>query len=159
MGDILTLVEKAEAQLEEDAAARLEKKMLEASFDLSDFLEQLRMIKKMGPIQNVLGMLPKMPGVGKIPDDAIDEGAIVKTEAIIQSMTPLERRKPQLINGSRRSRIANGSGTKPQDVSQLIKQFEMMRKMMRSTLGRIPGMPGRKAGRKARRALPKMKGF
>jgi signal recognition particle subunit SRP54 len=159
MGDILTLVEKAEAQLEEDAAARLEKRMLENAFDLDDFLEQLRMIKKMGPLQNVLGMLPKMPGVGKIPDDAIDEGAIVKTEAIIQSMTRQERQKPQLINGSRRARIATGSGTKPQDVSQLIKQFDMMRKMMKQQLGGLAGRVMQRSSKKARKALPKMKGF
>jgi signal recognition particle subunit SRP54 len=160
MGDILTLVEKAEAQLEEDAAERLERKMLENAFDLDDFLEQLRMIKKMGPLQNVLGMLPKLPGIGKIPDEAIDEGALVKTEAIIQSMTSQERRKPQLINGSRRARIANGSGTKPQDVSQLVKQFDMMRKMMKQQLGGIAGrVIGRGSNKKARKALPKMKGF
>ncbi len=160
MGDILTLVEKAEAQLEEEAATRLERKMLENQFDLDDFLEQLRMIKRMGPLQNVLGMLPKLPGIGKIPDEAIDEGALVKTEAIIQSMTAQERRKPQLINGSRRARIANGSGTKPQDVSQLVKQFDMMRKMMKQQLGGIAGrVIGRGSNRKARKALPKMKGF
>ena len=158
MGDILTLVEKAEAQLEEEEAARLEQKMLEATFDLDDFLSQLQMIKKMGPIQNVLGMLPKIPGVGKIPDEAIDENALVMTEAIIHSMTKQERRKPQLINSSRRSRIANGSGTKPQDVSQLIKQFDMMRKMMKQQMGFANRFMG-KSNKKARKALPKMKGF
>jgi signal recognition particle subunit SRP54 len=137
----------------------MERKMMEASFDLADFLEQLRMIKKMGPLEGIVGMLPKIPGVGKISEDQIDEGALTRTEAIIQSMTPGERAKPQIINGSRRERIARGSGTKPQDVAQVIKQFDMMRKMMKQTIGRIPGMPGRKAGRKARRALPKMKGF
>jgi signal recognition particle subunit SRP54 len=159
MGDILTLVEKAEAQLEEEAAERLERRMLENAFDLDDFLEQLRMIKRMGPIQNVLGMLPKIPGVGKIPDEAIDEDALVKTEAIIQSMTRQERQKPQLINGSRRARIANGSGTKPQDVSQLVKQFDMMRKMMKQQLGGLAGRVMSRSNKKARKALPKMKGF
>ena len=160
MGDILSLVEKAEAQLEEEAAERLERRMLQNQFDLDDFLEQLRMIKRMGPLQNVLGMLPKLPGIGKIPDEAIDEGALVKTEAIIQSMTSQERRKPQLIDGSRRARIANGSGTKPQDVSQLVKQFDMMRKMMKQQLGGIAGrVIGRGSNKKARKALPKMKGF
>jgi signal recognition particle subunit SRP54 len=159
MGDILTLVEKAEAQLEDEQAAKLEKKMLEATFDLEDFMDQLRMIKKMGPIQNVLGMLPKIPGVGKIPDEAIDEGALVRTEAIIQSMTPLERRKPELINASRRSRIANGSGTKPQDVNHLIKQFDMMRKMMKQQMGTLAGRVMQRSSKKARKNLPKMKGF
>ena len=159
MGDILSLVERAEASIAAEDAEAMERKMREASFDLSDFLEQLRMIKKMGPLEGIVGMLPKIPGIGKISDDQIDERALVRTEAIIQSMTPGERAKPQLINGSRRERIARGSGTKPQDVSNVVKQFDMMRKMMRQTLGRIPGVPGRKAGRKARRALPKMKGF
>jgi len=159
MGDVLTLVERAEASIAAEDAEAMERKMLEASFDLADFLEQLRMIKKMGPLEGIVGMLPKIPGVGKISEDQIDEGALTRTEAIIQSMTPGERAKPQIINGSRRERIARGSGTKPQDVSQVVKQFDMMRKMMRQTIGRIPGMPGRKAGRKARRALPKMKGF
>jgi signal recognition particle subunit SRP54 len=159
MGDILTLVERAEAQVTEEEAERLERKMLEASFDLNDFLDQLRMVKKMGPLQNVLGMLPKIPGVGKIPDEAIDEDALVTTEAIIQSMTKAERRKPQLINASRRSRIANGSGTRPQDVSQLVKQFDMMRKMMKQQLGGIAGRVMQRSNKKARKALPKMKGF
>jgi signal recognition particle subunit SRP54 len=159
MGDVLTLVERAEASIAAEDAEAMERKMRDASFDLSDFLDQLRMIKKMGPLEGIIGMLPNIPGVGKISEDQIDENALVRTEAIIQSMTPAERSKPQLINGSRRERIAKGSGTKPQDVASLLKQFEMMRKMMRSALGRIPGMPGRKAGRKARRALPKMKGF
>jgi signal recognition particle subunit SRP54 len=101
-------------------------------------------------------MLPKMPGIGKISDEDIDEYAIVRTEAITQSMTPEERAKPMLINSSRRSRIARGSGTMPQDVSQLLKQFDQMRKMMRQAM-MIPGL-GKKS-RKARKALPKMKGF
>jgi signal recognition particle subunit SRP54 len=158
MGDIVSLVEKAEALVDEEQARRLERKMMESRFDLADFLEQLHMLKKMGPISNVLGMLPKIPGVGKIDEDAIDEGQLSKTEAIIYSMTPFERKKPEVINASRRLRIANGSGTKPQDVSQLIKQFEQMRKMMKQAVGSIPGM-GRKTSRKARKNLPKMKGF
>jgi signal recognition particle subunit SRP54 len=159
MGDVLSLIERAEASIAAEDAEEMERRLREASFDLSDFLEQLRMIRKMGPLEGIVGMLPKLPGIGKISEDQIDDGALVRTEAIIQSMTSRERAKPQLINGSRRERIARGSGTKPQDVSNVVKQFDMMRKMMRSTLGRMPGMPGRKAGRKARRALPKMKGF
>jgi signal recognition particle subunit SRP54 len=157
MGDVLTLIERAEQQVTEEEAEALERKMREEGFDLSDFLDQLRMVKKMGPLSNVLGMLPKVPGIGKISDDDIDEYAIVRTEAIIQSMTPDERARPMIIDSSRRSRIARGSGTKPQDVSQLIKQFDMMRKMMKQAMGGIPGL-GRKS-RKARKNLPKMKGF
>ena len=156
MGDVLTLIERAEQSIAEEDAAELERKMREEGFDLGDFLEQLRMVKKMGPLSNVLGMLPKVPGIGKISDEDIDESAIVRTEAIIQSMTPEERHKPMLINASRRSRIARGSGTMPQDVSQLLKQFDQMRKMMRQAMA-IPGL-GKKS-RKARKALPKMKGF
>jgi signal recognition particle subunit SRP54 len=103
-------------------------------------------------------MLPGMPKVGKINPDDIDEDALVRTEAIIQSMTKHERAKPQIINGSRRLRIANGSGTRPQDVTTLIKQFDMMRKMLRQQLGALP-VPGMRSSKKARKALPKMKGF
>jgi len=156
MGDVLTLVERAEQSIAAEDAAEMERKMREEGFDLGDFLEQLRMVKKMGPLSGVLGMLPKIPGIGKISDEDIDEYALVRTEAIIQSMTPQERSKPMLINASRRSRIAKGSGTMPQDVSQLLKQFDQMRKMMRQAM-MIPGL-GRKS-RKARKALPKMKGF
>lgn len=158
MGDVLTLVERAERSIEAEEAEAMERKLRDASFDLGDFLEQLRMVKKMGPVTKLVGMLPNMPDIGKVSEDDIDEGALVRTEAIIQSMTPAERAKPQIINPSRRRRIADGSGTKPQDVSMLLKQFDMMRKMLRQSLGRIPGV-GRKSGRKARKALPKMKGF
>jgi signal recognition particle subunit SRP54 len=158
MGDVLTLVEKAEQMVAEEDAAALERKMMEATFDLSDFLDQIKMIKKMGPLENVLGMLPNVPGIGRLADQEVDEGAMVRTEAIIHSMTPKERSMPKIIDSSRRRRIANGSGTTPQDVSTLIKQFDQMRKMMRNTLGRIPGAK-RRASRKARKALPKMKGF
>ena len=157
MGDVLTLVERAEQLIAEEDAEKMERKLRQANFDLGDFLDQLRMVKKMGPISSLVGMLPGMPKVGKINPDDIDEDALVRTEAIIQSMTLNERRKPQIINGSRRLRIANGSGTRPQDVSTLIKQFDMMRKMMRQAMGGVPGL-GRKS-RKARKALPKMKGF
>jgi len=158
MGDVLTLVERAEELIAEEDAERMERKLRTASFDLADFLDQLRMVKKMGPISSLVGMIPGMPKVGKINPDDIDEGALVRTEAIIQSMTPGERAKPQIINGSRRQRIATGSGTRPQDVSTLIKQFDMMRKMLRQQMGALPGI-GSRSSRKARKALPKMKGF
>jgi signal recognition particle subunit SRP54 len=161
MGDVLTLVERAEQSIATEDAEAMEQKLLGADFDLADFLDQLRMIKKMGPLNKLVGMMPNVPpgmGGGKISEDDIDENALVRTEAIIQSMTPAERTKPKLINASRRQRIASGSGTKPQDVANLLKQFDMMRKMLRQQLGRIPGI-GRRSGRKARKALPKMKGF
>jgi signal recognition particle subunit SRP54 len=158
MGDVLTLVERAEQLIAEEDAEKMERKLRQANFDLGDFLDQLRMVKKMGPLQSLVGMLPGMPQIGKIDPDAIDENALVRTEAIIQSMTKAERAKPQIINGSRRLRIANGSGTRPQDVTALIKQFDMMRKMLRQQLGALP-VPGMRSSKKARKALPKMKGF
>jgi signal recognition particle subunit SRP54 len=158
MGDVLTLVERAEQLIAEEDAEKMERKLRQANFDLGDFLDQLRMVKKMGPISSLVGMLPGMPKIGKINPDDIDEDALVRTEAMIQSMTLAERSKPQLINGSRRLRIANGSGTRPQDVSTLIKQFDMMRKMLRQQMGALPGT-GSRSVRKARKALPKMKGF
>ncbi len=158
MGDVLTLVERAEQLIAEEDAEKMERKLRQANFDLGDFLDQLRMVKKMGPIQSLVGMLPGMPKIGKINPDDIDEGALVRTEAIIQSMTKAERTKPQIINGSRRLRIANGSGTRPQDVSMLIKQFDMMRKILRQQLGALPGPAGR-SSKKARKSMPKMKGF
>jgi signal recognition particle subunit SRP54 len=158
MGDVLTLVERAEQLITEEDADKMERKLRQANFDLGDFLDQLRMVKKMGPLQSLIGMIPGMPKVGKINPDDIDEDALVRTEAIIQSMTLTERRKPQIINGSRRQRIAYGSGTKPQDVSTLIKQFDMMRKMLRQQLGALP-TPGVRSARKARRGMPKVRGF
>jgi signal recognition particle subunit SRP54 len=157
MGDVLTLIEKAEQSIAQEEAEALEQKIREATFDLADFLDQLQMIRKMGPIQSLLGMLPSIPGLGRIKDEDIDERQLGQVEAIIRSMTPLERSKPQLINASRRKRIANGSGTRPQDVNDVLKQFDQMRRMMRQMAGMLPGA-GKKS-RKARRAMPRMKGF
>ncbi len=135
MGDIVTLVEKAQQAVDQEKIRALEAKLRKAEFTLEDFLDQMQQVKKMGPLQNLVEMIPGMGG--KLPKDAqIDEKAFVRTEAIIQSMTPLEREKPQVLNGSRRLRIAKGSGTSVQEVNRLIKQFEMMRKMMKSASGR-----------------------
>ncbi|MEX1139179.1 MAG: signal recognition particle protein [Bacteroidota bacterium] len=129
MGDIVTLVEKAQAQLDQDKAVKLEEKLRKSQFDLSDFLDQLREVRKMGPLEQVLGMIP---GMGKLPAGTqVDEGALGRTEAIIQSMTQEERSRPSIINGSRRKRIAVGSGTSVQEVNRLLKQFEEMQKMMK----------------------------
>lgn len=135
MGDIVTLVEKAQHAVDQEKIRQLEAKLRRAEFTLEDFLDQMQQVKKMGPLQNLVEMIPGMGG--KMPKDAqIDEKAFVRTEAIIQSMTPLEREKPQVLNGSRRLRIAKGSGTSVQEVNRLIKQFEMMRKLMKSAGGR-----------------------
>jgi signal recognition particle subunit SRP54 len=138
-GDIVTLVEKAQEHFDEEKAVKLEQKIRKAQFTLEDFLDQLQEVKKMGPLSQVLGMLP---GMNRMPQDAVpDDKALVKIEAIIQSMTPEERQKPNVINGNRRRRIAMGSGTTVQDINKLMKQFEQMQKMMKS-IGK-PGGAGR----------------
>lgn len=128
-GDVVSLVEKAQAQIDEKEADDLEKKLLSNKFDLEDFLKQIKMIKKMGSIQSLLGMIP---GLGaNIKNADVDEKQLVKVESIIQSMTKQERKTPKILNGSRRKRIARGSGNTIQDVNRLIKQFNEMNKMMK----------------------------
>ncbi len=132
MGDVLTLIEKAEAAFDEKKAKELERKIRKDSFNLEDFRDQIHQIKKMGSLESILGMIPglskKMRGLGGIN---FDEKELVKVEAIINSMTPRERANYQMINGSRRMRIARGSGTSIQDVNRLLKQFAQVRKMMK----------------------------
>ncbi|TSA16905.1 signal recognition particle protein [bacterium] len=129
MGDIVTLVEKAQQQFDQEKAVKLEEKLRKSQLTLEDFLEQLREIKKMGPLSQVIGMLP---GMNRMPADVqVDDNALVRIEAVIQSMTPDERNRPSIINGSRRRRIALGSGTTVQEVNRLLKQFEEMQKMMK----------------------------
>ena len=132
MGDVLSLVERAQQTFEEEEARTLEKKIREATFDLEDFLSQLEQVKRMGPISQVLEMVPGFSSVKKrMGDEELDEDHLKRTEAIIRSMTPTERHAPEIINGSRRRRIARGSGTSPQDVNQLLNQFRQMQKLMR----------------------------
>ena len=133
MGDIVSLVEKAQEQFDEKAAAELQKKISKNKFDFNDFLSQLEQIKKMGNVKDLLGMIP---GVGKaVKDMDIDNNAFKSIEAIIKSMTKAERVDPALLNGNRKKRIAEGSGTSIQEVNKLIKQFEDMRKMMKMFTG------------------------
>src|SRR3954464_15325254 len=129
MGDVLTLIEKAEQAYDQDEAAKAAEKLQKGSFTLEDFLEQMQQVKKMGPIQNLVGMLPGIPK--ELKNAEIDEKEIGRIEAIIRSMTPEERREPQIMNGSRRLRVAQGSGTTTNEVNQLLKQFKDMQKMMR----------------------------
>ena len=137
MGDVVSLVEKAQQQINAEEAARLQKKISKNQFDLQDFYEQIQQIKKMGNMKDLLGMIP---GVGKaIKDMDFSDEMFKQTEAIIQSMTPLERREPEILNGSRRERIARGSGTKVQEINQLLKQFAEMKQMMRKMNGGVPG--------------------
>ncbi|MDP1807372.1 MAG: signal recognition particle protein [Acidimicrobiales bacterium] len=129
MGDVLTLIEKAEQAYDQDEAAKAAEKLQKGNFTLEDFLEQMQQVKKMGPIQNLVGMLPGIPK--ELKNAEIDEKEIGRIEAIIRSMTPEERREPQIMNGSRRLRVAQGSGTTTNEVNQLLKQFKDMQKMMR----------------------------
>jgi signal recognition particle subunit SRP54 len=140
MGDVLSFIEKAEQQFEEDEAAELERKMRKGDFTLDDFLKQLKMIRRMGPLQNLLGMLPGMAGQ-QAKGVKVDEKEMDRIEAMILSMTPEERRRPDLIKGSRRLRIAKGSGTNVQQVNGLVKQFAQMRKLMKSMArGKMPDL-------------------
>ena len=130
MGDVVSLVEKAQEQFDQKQAEKLQKKIQSENFDLEDFLDQLNRLKKMGSMKDLIGMIP---GVGRqVKDMDIEEDAFKYIEAIIQSMTPEERQQPQLINGSRRGRIARGAGVEVREVNQLLKQFREMRKMMKT---------------------------
>jgi len=137
MGDVLTFIEKAEKSFDVQKARELEKKMRTASFNLDDFLSQLRGVKKMGPLAQLVEMLPGLSGVaGRLPEG---EKQLTKVEAIILSMTPEERHNPSVIDGSRRRRIAQGSGVSPQDVNQLLNQFRQMQKLMKLGMrGKLP---------------------
>jgi len=129
MGDVVSLVEKAQEQFDEEKAKKLQKKIQKNQFNFDDFFDQLQQIKKMGNVKDLMGMIP---GMGKAMKDVeIEDDAFKGVEAIIQSMTPAEKAKPEILNGSRRKRIARGSGTSIQEVNKLIKQFEDTRKMMK----------------------------
>ncbi len=141
MGDVLTLIEQAEKVFEAEQAEAAASKMLEGQFTLDDFLEQLQQVKKMGPLSGIMGMIPGMPK--EVKNAEVSDDMVKVTEAIIYSMTPEERAKPELINGSRRARIAKGSGTQISDVNRLVKQFMEMQKMMK----RMGGMGGKKGGK------------
>jgi len=132
MGDVLSLIETAEQAIEVEDAARLEAKLRQDEFSLEDFRDQLKTIRKMGPLENILGMLPGMGNLKQIAQNKPDEKQIGRIEAIIGSMTPAERRNYQIINGSRRKRIASGSGTSVEEVNRLLKQFKEMRRMLKS---------------------------
>jgi signal recognition particle subunit SRP54 len=149
MGDVLSFIERAEQQVEEDEAKELERKLRKGEFTLEDFLGQLRMMRRMGPLQSLLGMLPGFGGQ-QMKNMKVDERELDRIEAIMLSMTPEERRRPELIKGSRRLRIARGSGTTVQQVNQLVKQFGQMQKVMKQLgRGRMPDLGAlmRQAGR------------
>jgi signal recognition particle subunit SRP54 len=129
MGDVVSLVERASEAISEDEARRMEEKLRTATFDLTDFLQQFKMIRRMGPLENILGMIP---GMDKIKDSSIDEKQLKRVEAIILSMTPRERAKPDILNARRRQRISRGSGVSVTEVNNLILRFNQMRKMMKN---------------------------
>jgi signal recognition particle subunit SRP54 len=139
MGDVMTLIEKAEAAAEQDEQAELEKRLRQGQFTFDDFLASYRMMRKMGPLRNVLSMIP---GMGKqVRGMNVDDRDLSRVEAIVLSMTPEERRKPELINGSRRARIARGSGTSVQQVNQLLQARKQMQKMMKQLgRGKMPNL-------------------
>jgi signal recognition particle subunit SRP54 len=147
MGDVLTLIERAQETYDEKQAARMTEKLRKNSFTLEDMLEQMEQVRKMGPIGQLIEMIPGMGGMAKQAQASVERGDLGRVQAIIRSMTPQERRDPNILNGSRRRRIAQGSGTRLQDVNQLVKQFGELQKMMKQMSGarfprRIPGMPG-----------------
>ncbi len=155
MGDVLTLIEKATANVDEDKAKKMMHKMRKAEFNLEDFLEQMREMRKLGPLENILEMLPgnmtkQLKGV------QVDEKELVKIEAIIQSMTVQERLNPSVINGSRRKRIAKGSGTTISDINRLLNQFEQSRKMMKQFAEFSEGNVGKGKMKKGKGKMPKM---
>jgi signal recognition particle subunit SRP54 len=130
MGDVVSLVEKAAEAVDEEEAARLERKLRTASFDFNDFLAQFKMMRRMGPLENILGMLP---GMGNVQGLSVDEKQLKRTEAIVLSMTKEERTRPDILNARRRQRIARGSGCTVTEVNDLLRRFDQMRKMMKST--------------------------
>jgi signal recognition particle subunit SRP54 len=157
MGDMLTLIERAEQAIDQKKAAELERKLRHSEFTLADFRDQLKQVRKMGPLEQVLGMLPKVGPFANLPRDAqVDESRLKHVEAIINSMTAAEREDHDLIDGKRRKRIARGSGTSVQEVNQLLKQYMQMRKMMKqygalAAQGRLRGLS------RARGALQQMR--
>ena len=155
MGDVLSLIERAEAAIDVEDAEKLEQKLRANEFTLEDFRDQLKTIRKMGPLEQIMGMLPGMGNLKALAENKPDEKQISLIEAIISSMTPEERRKQHIINGSRRKRIAKGSGTSVEDVNRLLKQFVQMQKMLKS-LGGMAGLGGGGGGKSARRRAMQM---
>ena len=148
MGDVLSLIEKAEESLDEKKAAEMEAKLRRAEFTFEDFLDQLKQVRKMGSLSSILGMLPGVPGMKELKNVQVDDRQLDRIEAMVFSMTRQERRHPDIIDGSRRRRIAAGSGTTVQDVNNLLKQYREMQKMLKMFSSgkmkgfRLPGMSG-----------------
>ena len=152
MGDVLSLIERAEQSLDQDLAGRAADRIRGGRFTLDDFLDQLAQMKRLGPLSGIVGMLPGLPK--EMRNAEIDEGNVTRIEAVIRSMTPAERNDPAIINGSRRTRIAAGSGTTPAQVNDLLNRFKEMQKMMRSSGMMAPTRPGTRDKRKGGRVTP-----
>jgi signal recognition particle subunit SRP54 len=147
MGDVMTLVERAQEHYDEKQAAAMAEKLRKNSFTLEDMLDQMEQVRKMGPMGQIIEMIPGMGGMAKQAQESVDRGDLKRVEAIIRSMTPAERREPGILNAARRRRIARGSGTRLQDVNQLVKQFGELQKVMKQMSGgklgrRMSGMFG-----------------
>jgi signal recognition particle subunit SRP54 len=147
MGDVLTLIEKAQSAYDEKKAKELEEKIKKNDLNLEDYLDQLRQMRNMGSLEEIMGMLPGVD-TSKLSGAEIDEKILARTEAIVLSMTPKERRKPEILNASRKRRIAAGSGTTIQEVNRLLKQFEQTKQMMKQFSGGLFGK--KKKGKKGR---------
>jgi signal recognition particle subunit SRP54 len=159
MGDVLSLIEKAQATFDQKQAEALQEKLAKSTFDLEDFRDQLRQVKKMGPLSQVMEMFPGFSKIAKQPDldDAVTDKQLRRVEAMINSMTAAERHNPQIIDGRRKRRIAAGSGTSPQEINQLLSQFQVMRKMMKQMTAQ--GGMGGKGGMPAMPGMPGMPGL
>jgi signal recognition particle subunit SRP54 len=136
MGDVLSLIEKAERGLDAAESERLAKRLVSQQFTLEDLRDQLRQLRRMGPLASILEMLPKAGPLRGLDAASVDESGLKRVEAIIDSMTPLERRRPDVLNGSRKKRIAMGSGTSVSEINRLLKQYAQMRKMMKGVQGK-----------------------
>jgi len=154
MGDVLSLIEKVEQNIDQKQAEQMQRKLLDNEFTLEDFRDQLKQLRKLGPLESLIGMIPQLGPIGKeLKNAKVDEKELTRIVAIVDSMTPGERDNHMIINGSRRRRIAMGSGTTVQDVNQLLKQYTQARKMMKTFSG---GLMGKKMGKFK---LPGMGGF
>lgn len=152
MGDVLSLIEKAEETFDQDKAKQLEQKIRQQQFTLEDFLDQLEQMKSMGPLEDIISMMPGMGNAKQLKNLQVDEKEMARTEAIIRSMTTEERRKPEIINGSRKKRIAGGSGNRVQDVNKLLKQFFQAKKLMQQYAGAGQSKMAKKMAKKAKKS-------
>ena len=157
MGDVLSLIEKVEQNIDQKKAEEMQRKLIENEFTLEDFRDQLRQIRKLGPLESLLGMMPQVGPLKELKNVKVDENEITRVVAIIDSMTPQERDNHMIINGARRRRIARGSGTSVQEVNQLLKQYAQARKMMKTFSGGLLG-GGKKLPNLGNLKLPDMFG-